>query len=68
MNPLAEQLLNSNNLPIMAPINPNYNLINQVPMPQLLQNQSNMPNNYQNNGTKKPGQIKSQNGNPQDSK
>ena len=52
----------------MAPINPNYNLINQVPMPQLLQNQSNMPNNYQNNGTKKINQVKSQNGNLQDSK
>ena len=68
MNQLAEQLLNSNNLPIMAPINPNYNLINQVPMPQLLQNQSNMPNNYQNNGTKKINHLKSQNGNSQDSK
>ena len=68
MSQLAEQLLNTNNLSIMGKVNPNYNLINQVPMPQLLQNQSNIPKNVQNNCTKKIIQAKSQNGNPQESK
>ena len=68
MSQLAEQLLNTNNLSIMGTVNPNYNLINQVPMPQLLQNQSNIPKNIQNNVTKKIIQAKSQNGNPQESK
>ena len=68
MSQLAEQLLKSKNLPIMGALNQNCNLINQVPMPELLQNQSNMPKNIQNNGTKKFGQQKSQNGNSQESK
>ena len=68
MSQLAEQLLNTNSLPIMGTMNQNYNLINQLPMPQLFQNQSNMPKNIQNNGTKKLIQPKSQNGNPQESK
>lgn len=63
MSHLAEQLLNSTNLPIMGAMNQNYNLINQVPMPELLQNQSNMPNNNQKLLSRKPNQTKSQNGN-----
>ena len=60
MNQLTEQSLTSNNLPTMGALNQNYNLINQVPMPQLLQNQSNMLTNTSKINQK---QSKSQNGN-----
>ena len=68
MSQLTDQLLKANNLPIMGPMNQNYNLINNVPMPQLLQNQSNMPTSNTNNTQRKSNQTKSQNGNPQESK
>ena len=57
MSQLAEQLLNSTNLPIMGAMNQNYNLINQVPMPTLLQNQSNMPKNNQKSGRNRAGLL-----------
>ena len=68
MSQLTDQLLKANNLPIMGPMNQNYNLINNVTMPQLLQNQSNMPTSNTNNTQRKSNQTKSQNGNPQESK
>lgn len=64
MNQFAQQLLKTNNLPFMGPMNQNYNLINQVPMPQLLQNQQNMQ--LSKNIPKKYNQSKSQSRNPQD--
>ena len=48
MSQLAQQLLNSKHLPNIGPINTNYNLLNQVPMPELLHNQSNLIVNFQN--------------------
>jgi hypothetical protein len=65
MSQLAQQLLNSDNLPIMGAMNQTSDLLNQVPMPQLLQNRSNMPNYY---GNQKKYYTKSQRGNLQDSK
>ena len=37
-------------MPIMGPLTPNINLINQVAMPQIIPNQSNLPlaNNFKN--------------------
>jgi hypothetical protein len=46
-------------------MNQTSDLLNQVPMPQLLQNRSNMPNYY---GNQKKYYTKSQRGNLQDSK
>ena len=48
MSQLAQQLLNSKHLPYIGPINTNYNQLNQVPMPELLHNQSNLIVNFQN--------------------
>ena len=68
MSQLAERLLDSTNLPIMGVMNENYKLMNQVPMPSLLQNQSNMPKNNQKIISKKITQSKPQNGKPKESK
>ena len=68
MNQFAEQLLKTSNYPFMAPMNQNYNLINQVPMPQLLQNQQTMQysKNIPKNVQKKFNPSKPQSNNPQD--
>ncbi len=39
MNQIPGQLLNSSNIPLMGTMDQNINLINQVPMPPLIQNQ-----------------------------
>lgn len=41
MSDLAEMLLNAQNIQILAQINNNYNLINQIQRPKLLQENSN---------------------------
>ena len=48
MSQLPDQLLKSSTMPIMGPLTPNINLINQVAMPQIIPNQSNLPpaNNF----------------------
>jgi hypothetical protein len=50
MSQLPDQLLKSSTMPIMGPLTPNINLLNQVAMPQIIQNQANLPlvNNLQN--------------------
>jgi hypothetical protein len=50
MSQLPDQLLKSSTMPIMGPLTPNINLINQVAMPQIIPNQSNLPlaNNFKN--------------------
>jgi len=50
MSQLADQLLKPSTIPLMGPLNPNINLINQVAMPQLIPNQQNLQlaNNMQN--------------------
>ncbi len=76
MNPFGEPLLKPPSFPIMIPMNQNYNIINQVPMPQLLPEQQNMQyaNNINGNITnggaipKKTNTSKPQTTNPQDSK
>jgi len=50
MSQLADQLLKPSTIPLMGPLNPNINLINQVAMPQLIPNHQNLQlaNNMQN--------------------
>ena len=45
MSQLPDQLLKSTNIPMMMPLAPGMNILNQVPIPQQLQNQSNLPLN-----------------------
>ena len=45
MSQLPDQLIKSNNIPMMMPLPQGMNLINTVPIPQQLQNQSNLPIN-----------------------
>ena len=45
MSQLPDQLLKSANIPIMMPPALGINMMNQVPIPQQLQNQSNLPLN-----------------------
>ena len=65
MSQLPEQLLKSTTIPIMGSMTPNINLINQVPMPQIIPNQANLSliNNLQNiDQTKLPIQKQQNNG------
>ena len=65
MSQLPEQLLKSSTMPIMGPLAPNINLINQVAMPQIIPNQANLAlaNNLQNiDQTKLPIQKQQNNG------
>ena len=50
MSQLPDQLLKSSTMPIMGPLTPNINLINQVAMPQIIPTQSHLPlaNNFKN--------------------
>ena len=50
MSQLADQILKPSTIPLMGPLNPNINLINQVAMPQLIPNHQNLQlaNNMQN--------------------
>ena len=65
MSQLPDQLLKSSTMPIMGPLTPNINLLNQVAMPQIIQNQANLPlvNNLQNiDQSKLPIQKQQNNG------
>ena len=59
MSQLPNQLLKTTNIPLMGLMDQNINHINQVPIPQLIQNQQNLQlkNNIQNVAPiKVPGQ------------
>ena len=43
MSQLPEQLLKSSNMPLMMPLTQNMGLLGQVPMPQPIQTQPNLP-------------------------
>ena len=45
MSQLPDQLLKSANIPMIMPLGQNINLLNQVPIPQQIQNQQNLPLN-----------------------
>ena len=45
MSQLPEQLLKPANIPMMVQMNPNMNLLNQVGIPQPIQNPQNIPQN-----------------------
>jgi hypothetical protein len=45
MSQLPEQLLKSSNIPLMMPLGQNMGILNQVPMPQQIQTQSNLTPN-----------------------
>ena len=45
MSQLPDQLLKSANIPMRMQIGQNMNLLNQVPIPQQIQNQQNLPLN-----------------------
>ena len=45
MSQLPEQLLKNASMPLMMPLNPNMNLINQVGIPQPMQVPQNIPQN-----------------------
>ena len=45
MSQLPDQLLKSNNIPMIMPLGQNLNILNQVPIPQQIPNQQNLPLN-----------------------
>ena len=49
MTQLSEQLINSNNIPMLGPLGPNINFMNQMPLPQMIQTPQQPNIQYQNN-------------------
>jgi len=55
MTQFTEQLINSNNIPILGPLGPNLSFMNQIPIPQYIQTPQ-QPNIQYQNGNQNPPQ------------